>query len=259
MLLLSQGLDAFKQLIAGLNDGRSCAGKVHAAVCIPLLAEEGAVVHGDAALCGDECLELVAVHSQLLTVEPCKVGALHGMDCDLGDVLCDEVADIVAVAFDVYQQLVKPCVAFEICAGYDGLYKAACRRAMSARNHCLELVSQLFVLDDDVGVEDAGEVEGLGGCCAGDGVLRCPLVDGGKDDVLALEDQVVVDLVGDDGEVMSFADLGQLLELFALPYAARGVVGRAEHENLGLVGDLGLEILEIKGIILVVVDEGGSR
>ena len=44
MQLLAQGLDAFQQQLAALLDGLACAGQIHAAVAVPLLAEEGTVV-----------------------------------------------------------------------------------------------------------------------------------------------------------------------------------------------------------------------
>ena len=63
-LLFSQRRDALLQHLAALDDVLSGAGQIHAAIAVPFLSEEGAVVYGDAAL-GDKGHKVVAVEAQL--------------------------------------------------------------------------------------------------------------------------------------------------------------------------------------------------
>ncbi len=63
----------------------------------------------------------------------------------------------------------------------------------------------------------------------------------GERDVLALVDEVLVDLVGDRDEVVLPAHGRDLLELAAVEHLARGVVGRVEQQQPGAGGDRRLE------------------
>jgi hypothetical protein len=68
------------------------------------------------------------------------------------------------------------------------------------------------------------------------------------------EDQVVVNLVGEDGHVVAQADVGDPLQLLPPPDPAHRVVGVAQDQELG-IARLRLQIVEVNGVDAVALDE----
>ena len=120
----------------------------------------------------------------------------------------------------------------------------------------LELLPHFLVGDQDVGALDAGQVEGLAGGGADDAVHLGVLGHIAVDDVLAGEDQIVVDFVGDDEDVVLLAESIQLLQFLSCPHTAAGVVGGAQQHSPGLGGDCFFHGIPVHGVIAVLVMEG---
>ena len=90
-----------------------------------------------------------------------------------------------------------------------------------------EIVAHPRVGDEQVGALQAGQVEGLAGCGASDAVQR-ELGAERREWSMAqgrVKDEVLVDLVGDDEDAVSGADLAHRPELVLGPHIAGGLCG----------------------------------
>ena len=83
------------------------------------------------------------------------------MDGYLGDMLGDKIADIVAVALYVFQQLVQPGRALSIGGRDDRLDKAVGGGDVGRSAFLGELFPKLLILDDNIGIEYGGQIECL--------------------------------------------------------------------------------------------------
>ena len=70
------------------------------------------------------------------------------------------------------------------------------------------------------------------------------------------EHQVVVDLVGDDDQVVPQAEVRQGLQLRPGPHPAHRVVGGAEHQGFGAGGEAALHVVKVKGVEQVLLLQG---
>ena len=102
-------------------------------------------------------------------------------------------------------------------------------------------------MDDDIGVGQPRQVEGLGHGGTGDDAVFALREQLGQGDVfLAGGDDVVVDLVGHDPHAVVQAQLPHPPQLLLAPHPAGGVVGGAQQEQGGLgVLHLLLEVGEV--------------
>lgn len=84
--------------------------------------------------------------------------------------------------------------------------------------------------------------------------------EGGGDGVfcLVVEDEVAVDFVGDEGEVVALAEVGELGEFLVGEDAADGVVWAAEDEDFCVGLDLLLHGLEVECPLIVWVEAEGD-
>ena len=97
-------------------------------------------------------------------------------------------------------------------------------------------VPQRFVVYDVVASDQPGQVEGLAGGVQRDRALAGILTDGlGGDVLVAAQDDIGPDLVGDDGHAVFAVDVHGLFNFPPLPHAAAGVVGRAENRRMDVV------------------------
>ena len=97
-------------------------------------------------------------------------------------------------------------------------------------------VPQGFVINNVVAAHQARQVEGLAGGVEGHGALARVLADrlgGGM--LVAVEQDVGPDFVGDDGHIIGAVDFHRALDLPALPHTAAGVVGGAEDGRMDVV------------------------
>ena len=118
---------------------------------------------------------------------------------------------------------------------------------MRERLLLLNAVAQPRVVDHVVRANETSQVEGLGRSIEGDHVVVRPVAHLLRGDVLmAVEQDVRPDLVGDDVDVVLLEERHCLLELPALPYAAARVVRRAEDGGVDLVlHDAALHVLKV--------------
>ena len=89
----------------------------------------------------------------------------------------------------------------------------------------------------------AGERERLAG--RGDRDVRSAMPERRQRDVLTVEHEVLVDLVGDGEDVALDADAGDGLELVAAEHLPGGVVGRVEEQETGAVADRGCQLVDV--------------
>ena len=73
---------------------------------------------------------------------------------------------------------------------------------------------------------------------------------------IAADDEILVDLVGQDGDAVLFADGAQLFQLLPPPYPAHGIVRGREDQQLGAGGgEMGVQGVEVHGIAAVFVHQ----
>ncbi len=68
-------------------------------------------------------------------------------------------------------------------------------------------------------------------------------------DVFAVVDEMLVDLVGDDDEIVFLRDLGDERQLLAAEDLARRVVGRVEQQQLGARRDRGAQLRRVERVV----------
>jgi hypothetical protein len=64
---------------------------------------------------------------------------------------------------------------------------------------------------------------------------------------LSIEDEVTVDLVGDEYEIMAFAEVGEGGEFFFAEDSPDGVVWTAEDKDFGVRFDRGFHRVDVEG------------
>src|SRR5699024_216428 len=184
-------------------------------------------------------------HVQVPAVQPHQVGGVGAVGLDLGDVPGAVVADVVKVAGDIRQQLLQPLLPFPV----GGFHGHRAEGVVAVDVHAApELVKDglhLRVGEDGGAGLQAGQVEGLGGRDAGDDVAGDLGRKGGGDGVvLAVEDQVGVDLVRHQQGAVCDAQRGHPPQVGGVPDDAQGVVGVAQQEDAALF-HLGGKIIKV--------------
>lgn len=96
------------EAVQSVCQGLAGAGDVDALVAGTGRAEVGAVVQVEHALVGEEHLHVCVAHAEAAEVAPDQVGALQLGDHNSGEVLGEEVADILVVALDDLDELFQP-------------------------------------------------------------------------------------------------------------------------------------------------------
>ena len=119
----------------------------------------------------------------------------------------------------------------------------------------LHAVPQNGVVNNVVAAHKTRQVERFGGGVYGNGAAAGVLADALRGDMpVPAEDDVRPDLVGHDHYIVLFVQLHGALQLPALPHAAAGVVGRAEHGGVDpVVHDLFFHVLKIHAPDIVFV------
>ena len=113
--------------------------------------------------------------------------------------------------------------------------------------HCAHAVAQRLVVDDVVAADQARQVERLTGRIEGNrahaGVLAHRLR---RDMLVTRQDDIGPNLIRDHHAIVLTIDVHGTFDLVALPYAAAGIVRRAEHRGMDVVlGELALHVLKV--------------
>ena len=118
-----------------------------------------------------------------------------------------------------------------------------------AANRFLELSAQLGVFYDGKSAGESGQVISLAGSHEGDSAVGDLLAKGSGKGMLGLsiEDEVAVDLVGDEYEIMAFAEVGEGGEFFFAEDSPDGVVWTAEDKDFGVGLDRGFHRGDVEG------------
>ena len=113
----------------------------------------------------------------------------------------------------------------------------------------LEFCPQLRVGNENIGHLESCQIEGFAGGSTGDGNLLIFLFQIGKDQMLALENQIVVNLIAHHLDPMFHTDIADGAQLLPAPHPSYGIMGRTKQEQFHLFPDNLL--LEIQKINLV--------
>ena len=128
-----------------------------------------------------------------------------------------------------------------------GLHRCLLRDGAGGAGAVAEIVGNDLgdlVVGGHIADPPAGHGVGLGDAVDEQGTLLDLLTQRGKADELGVViDQAVIDLVGDDVDVLLHADLGQSLQLLPAVHGAGGVAGVVQDHALGLGGNGGGELL----------------
>ena len=118
-----------------------------------------------------------------------------------------------------------------------------------AANRFLKLSSQLGVFYDGKSTGKARQVVSLAGRHEGDSAVGDLLAKGSGQGVfgLSIEDEVTVDLVGDEYEIMAFAEVGEGGEFFFAEDSPDGVVWTAEDKDFSVGLDRGFHRVDVEG------------
>ena len=215
-------------------------------------AEHGAVVEGQAGTVDKEVDQRVVAEAQGAAVEPDEEGGLRAQGPDERQVVAAVVFEEADVVLDVGEHLAAPLLAVLIGGdGGDGREEGRVVQLVGLKPR-VEASAQGVVGHNGIAADDAGNVEGLGGCAEGDADLCCLVADGGKGHVaVAEEGHVAVYLVAEDDNVAVVAEAGQPAQRVGGPAEACGVVRIAEDEQLAaLVGHLG-QLFEVHVVAAV--------
>ena len=191
-VLLAQFLDSFFDPLAGVLHKGVGAGHVQPTEAGAGLTEPGAHIGGDAHLFGKPFAQLFLGHAQAAAIQPHQIGGFVHAHFQFGAVLVDEVHKVLAVVPKHIDQLIQPLLAF-VVGGDGGRAGEDVGAGMGLGHLSLELLPHFLVGNQDIGALDAGQVEGLTGGGADDTVHLGVLGHIAVDDVLAGEDQIVVE------------------------------------------------------------------
>jgi len=201
----------------------------------------------------EECDRVVEFESG--DVEPCEIGRFHRAEGDAGDLFFEELGDELVVAAQIGDQCLAPRFAV-VVGGFAAGIAEAIHFGDDAADRFLKLESQLGVFDDREGTCEAGQVVGLTWCHECHGARGERLAEFGSDDVLrvVVKDEVAVDLVGDEDQVVLFAEVAEACEFCFCVNTADGIVRAAQDEELGVRLDGGFHCIEVERPCVVSVE-----
>ena len=147
-------------------------------------------------------------------VDPGEVGGVAMARGEAGAAGADEVDERIADLFEVGEQFQAPWFAVAV-GGLGGIVGEGVDFGEGVAAGGAEFATDGVVGDDGVGVTEAGDVPCLAGREQGDGAIGKTLgeVQGGEMRGGGfVEDEVAVDFIGDEDEVMAFAEIGDSLD-----------------------------------------------
>ena len=117
-----------------------------------------------------------------------------------------------------------------------------------AANRFLELSAQFGIFYDGKSAGESGQVISLARRHEGDGAVGDLLAKSSGKGVLGLsiEDEVTMDLVGDEYEIMAFTEVSEGGEFFFTEDSPDGVVWTAEDKDFGVGFDRGFHRVDVE-------------
>ena len=191
------------------------------------------------------------------TVQKHHVGALWTRIGHALKMLVHVIAEVVDVAGKHLVELVNPLVALRLVGADKRMHgKDVHLVVVSLVGHGAHAVAQRLVVDDVVAADQARQVERLAGRVEGNrahaGILAHRLR---RDMLVTRQDDIGPNLVRDHHAIVLAIDVHGALDLVALPYAAAGIVRRAEHRGMDVVlGELALHVLKVHAPHALVVE-----
>jgi len=167
-----------------------------------------------------------------------------------GDLFLDEGSGEVVIAVDVGDELVEPGFALsEGGVGGDDT-EGIDVGGVAGGGDALD-VGGVFGVDPTA--FEGGEVKGLAGGFEDDAIVDdFAIVEAGEGGVLAaFVDEVAVDFVDEEDDAAPGAEFADGGEFVVGPGVAGGVIGIAEDEGMGVVGDVAVEGFEVEEVAAV--------
>ena len=181
-------------------------------------------------------------------VQKHHVGALRTRIGHARKMLVHVIAEVVDVALDDLIELINPLVALRL-VGTDKRMHGEDVHLVVVRlvGHGAHAVAQRLVIDDVVAADQARQVKRLAGRIEGNrahaGILAHRLR---RDMLVTRQDDIGPNLIRDHHAIVLAIDVHGTFDLVAPPYAAAGIVRRAEHRGMDVVlGELSLHVLKV--------------
>ena len=186
---------------------------------------------------------------QLADIEPSEVGALRLGVVDERHLLPRVVGHEVVVGVEVREELVEPVRAFPV----RGLIGDDPERIQVGAVMMVDSLEVLLIRREEVRALHGRQAERLA-----DGLERHAVVDDvlvGKarerDILVALGDEVAMDLVGEDHHAPLQAQPAEAQQVLLGPDVAGGILGVAEDERVGVDVHLGFEVIPVDGVLAI--------
>ena len=191
-------------------------------------------------------------------VDPDEVGAFRFDEFHFRKVFGQVFPCEIEISSDIFLHRVQPFPASFVGGAAGGKAHDVQLVVAEGVQFFLEGAADVGVRNEDVGVLEAGDVEGFGGGGADDGALGRFFADGAEGGVgMAGVGEVFVDFIGHDFHAVGQADVRIFCELFFGPYAAHRVVGCAEEGELHIsLHDFFFQVFEINFIMAVLQHQG---
>ena len=167
------------------------------------------------------------------------------------------IAEVLDIAGKHLVELVHPLVALRLVGTDKRMHGEDVHLVVvSLVGHGAHAVAQRLVIDDVVAADQARQVERLAGRIEGNrahaGILAHRLR---RDMLVPRQDDIGPNLVRDHHAIVLAIDVHGALDLVALPYAAAGIVRRAEHRGMDVIlGELVLHVLKVHAPHALVVE-----
>ena len=167
------------------------------------------------------------------------------------------IAEVLDIAGKHLVELINPLVALRLVGTDKRMHGEDVHLVVvSLVGHGAHAVAQRLVIDDVVAADQARQVKRLAGRVEGNrahvGVLAHRLR---RDMLVARQDDIGPNLIRDHHAIVLTIDVHGALDLVALPYAAAGIVRRAEHGGMDMVlCELALHVLKVHAPHALVVE-----
>ena len=167
------------------------------------------------------------------------------------------IAEVLDIAGKHLVELVHPLVALRLIGTDKRMHGEDVHLVVVGLvGHGAHAVAQRLVIDDVVAADQTRQVERLAGCVEGNrahaGILAHRLR---RDMLVPRQDDIGPNLVRDHHAIVLAIDVHGALDLVALPYAAAGIVRRAEHRGMDVVlRELILHVLKVHAPHALVVE-----